>query len=147
MTIICDCLSTLLRGIVLAVPRAKLAGIGGLVCGVPRGSWANRGPKCGHVGLSAKNFNTPSQTKGPIILMRTPGLLAVVTGLWPQFFCTIFGGLKTPFPSYFPISVPHSPPVSVPKLCPPSAFALGVFWGALLEAKSWGNRYWVSNYD
>ena len=69
MTIICDCLSTLLRGIALAVPREKLAGIGGLVRGMPRESWANHGPKCGHVGLPAKTFNTPSQTKGPIILI------------------------------------------------------------------------------
>ncbi len=73
-------IASLLSGIAPEVPRANLSGIGGMICGVPRGSWANRGPICGHVGLPATTSNTPSQTKGPIILMQTPGLLAVVTG-------------------------------------------------------------------
>ncbi len=52
-----------------AVPRAKSEDWS-VVCHVEVG--ANRGHICGHVGLPATTFNTPSQTKGPIILVRTP---------------------------------------------------------------------------
>ena len=147
MAICCDRLSTLFCGIASAVPRAKLAGIGCLVRGVPRGSWANRGPICGHVGLPVKTFNTPSQTNGPITLPRTLGLLAVAIGSLAQNFCTIFGGLNFLSPSYFSILASWPPPVFVPEFGLPSAFVRGVSWEPQLEAIRRGNHYSAGKTD